>query len=76
MKHVIQIQAEKNAADMNASNDQTEHKFEPAADVDSMMQEIQTRANYVGPVLEEILHVGHENMSWDFYFDKGAKLGE
>jgi hypothetical protein len=64
MKHVSQIPAGKNAADVDASNDQTEHEPEPVAEVDSIIEDIQMRANYVGPVLEEILHLGHERMSW------------
>ncbi|MEI9863356.1 MAG: hypothetical protein WDN00_02120 [Limisphaerales bacterium] len=45
----------------------TEHGFQPLADVDSIIEEIQMRDNYVGPVLEEILHAGHdhEQMNWD-----------
>jgi hypothetical protein len=65
MKHVIQIPAGKNTADVDASSDQTEYQPELVADVDSIIDEIQTRANYVGPVLEEILHASHDNVSWD-----------
>jgi hypothetical protein len=64
MKHVSQILEGKNATDMDASNDQTEYEPEPLAEVDSIIEDIQMRANYVGPVLEGILHTGHERVSW------------
>jgi len=63
MKHASQIPAGKNIADVNAPEDQTACKPEPVADVDSVIEEIQMRANYVGPVLEEILHTSHERVS-------------
>jgi|HubBroStandDraft_2_1064218.scaffolds.fasta_scaffold611424_1 hypothetical protein len=64
MKHVSQISAWENVADVNAPKDQTACKPEPVADVDSVIEKIHIRANYVGPVLEEILQANHERVSW------------
>jgi hypothetical protein len=65
MKHTSQIFGGGKSADAVASNDQAEPNAELVADVDSIIGEIQARANYVGPVLEEILHTPHERMNWD-----------
>jgi hypothetical protein len=65
MTRVSKIPAGKNVADVNAPKKQKACKPEPVADVDAAMEEIQLRANYVGPLLEEILHARHERVRWD-----------
>jgi hypothetical protein len=65
MKHTSQIFGGGKSADASASNDQAEPNIKFVTNVESIMGEIQARANYVGPVLEEILHTPHERMNWD-----------
>jgi hypothetical protein len=67
MKHASKIRAEKKVADVYAPKKQTECKPEPAADVDAVMEEIHMRADYIGPVLEEILKTGRERVGWARY---------
>jgi hypothetical protein len=65
MRDVSHIPAGKNVADVNAPKGQTECKPEPAAE--AVMEEIHMRADYVGPVLKEILKTCQEHVSWDRY---------
>ena len=65
MKHTSQISGGGKSADAVASDDQAEPDIKFVTSVESIMGEIQARANYVGPVLEEILHTPHERMNWD-----------
>jgi hypothetical protein len=65
MKHTNHISAGEKSADAIASNDQADPEVKFTTTTDSFMGEIQARAHYVGPVLEEILHTPHERMNWD-----------
>jgi hypothetical protein len=65
MKHTSQIFGGEKSADAVAPNDPAKTNTKLVANVDSIIGEIQARANYVGPVLEEILHAPHERMNWD-----------
>lgn len=65
MKHKSHIPAGKNVACVLTSKSQTKDRREPAIDVDSMFEAIHMRADYVGPVLEEILRANHACTVWN-----------
>lgn len=62
MKHKGHIPAGKRAAGVVTPKEQMETKPRPASP-DAMMEAIQMRADYVGPVLEEILQASHARVS-------------
>ena len=64
MKHVIQIADESGVVELTQGVVQTEDEQEPLASWDKLVEAIDLRAHYVGPVLEHILHLDHESSPW------------
>jgi hypothetical protein len=65
MRRASKIPAGKDVVDVEAPKSQTACKPEPAMDVDAAIEEIHMRADYVGPVLEEIRKTSRECVRWD-----------
>jgi len=59
MKPVIQINGGI-VVDDDAAKKVTQDGKQSLAGLDALMEAIEQRANYVGPVLEDILHMTHE----------------
>ena len=61
MKHKIHIDAGIVVnADAGAAKSSGNDGQQPAVELDVLVNAIDLRANYVGPILEEILHISHE----------------
>ena len=65
MTHVIQIQKEISVVGLDTGKPQTEHQPEPVAEWAELAAAIDQRANYVGPVLEDILRKDHDTRFWN-----------
>ena len=65
MKHESIIPVGNNAAGVSELKEQTKDEPKPAVNVDARIEEIHQRANNIGPVLEEILRVGHQPVKKD-----------
>lgn len=60
MNHVIEIEAGLGIGGDANKDRKTKDGQEPLARLDALVEAIDLRANYVGPVLEDILHINHE----------------
>jgi hypothetical protein len=65
MKHASSNRTTRGVVRGNASRNQTKNESKPVVDTDAVISEIWQRAAYIGPVLEEILLVGHISAKWD-----------
>jgi len=64
VKHKRHIPEGKRATCVVTPKDQMADKHQPTTRADAMMESIHTRADYVGPVLEEILQASHARVNW------------
>jgi hypothetical protein len=65
VKHNSHILAGKRVADVITPKAPTGKEPEPAVGLDSIFESIHQRADYVGPVLEQILLAEHTSAVWD-----------
>ena len=64
MKHVIQSDPEIGVVMLDACTTQTESGPETETGLETLLVSIDQRANYVGPVLENLLHLDHDEWPW------------